>query len=358
VKHGLDVSVICVADPPRRWESPDGYSITEIWPGPASKHPVWAVRVAANLARMWRQHRTMVRLARAASADVYHCMNVDTLLQGWLASRRRGVYIYDSREHFASMRAPSPWAHRWWILKEHLLVPRAALVATVSDQIADDLRSRYGIARPVVVYNGPTEVLRSSSAPHRPLRVVHSGKFFRDRNLTELVDAVIALDGEAELRLLGWGYAEEELRRYVAERGGGRLVRFLPPVAPDAVVKAIGECDVGVLNIRADTLSHKWAAPNKLFDYMAAGLAQVVPDLEFVSTTVTANRCGIVMNGEGAASITDALAFLAGHSEELIRMKANAIDAAKRFSWDAQESTVAAAYSRAIQDARGARASR
>ncbi|MBN2839409.1 MAG: glycosyltransferase [Coriobacteriia bacterium] len=341
---GAKVTVVCVAPKRRCYVLGGAVNVVEVWPGEASRHATRVLRVTLNLLRHVRQSQLLLRAARRSGAAFYHCMNVDTLLVGFRAARGRPKFAYDSREHFPSMRAPSQWTHRWWLLKERLLVRRAGLLIAVTDMIADDLARRYGVRRPCVVYNGPTDVVATASRVHRPVRLVHVGKLFADRHITEVIDAVAALGGSVVLRLLGWGYEEAVLKRYVRDRELEGLVQFMAPVPPADVVGAISDCDIGVINIKPDTDSHRWTGSNKLFDYMAAGLAELVTDLDFTRRIVESADCGIVMDGSGAPAIEAGLRHLLSDPVRLGEMKANAARAAGRYSWDNQRPVLFHAY--------------
>ncbi|MBE0418223.1 MAG: glycosyltransferase [Coriobacteriia bacterium] len=351
-KAGARVTIVVVGAA-NQVNSGQDFELIQVPVLPASTHPVWAFRVVSNVIRnRIRRHalrRSIVRIQTTmqAGADILHCMNLDTLLTGMLAARGRPV-IYDSREHFATTGDVPRLTRLRWKFVERVLIRRAAAVITVSEPIADDLASRYSIAKPTVIYNGCTECVNQASPVHNPLRLLHLGKYFYDRNLDELVRAVAALSGRVELTLQGWGDAEHALRGQVADLGAGHLVRFVPPCAPEDVARSAQDQDVGVINFKSQNDSFRWSAPNKLFDYMGSGLCVLAPDLPVMKGIVESSDCGMVFPSGSEQGLLEAISYLASHPEEVARFKHNAVVAAQRYSWDSQAETLYAAYAAAL----------
>lgn len=333
--------------------SPSDYQLDTVAWMPASKHPLWPIRVASNLCRnlirriRWSFH--VIRRVRAFQPDVVHCMNVDTLLLGFLSVGFHR-YVYDSREHWATTGNVPKRVRFWWVLKERLLIPRASAVVTVTDMIADALEKEHGIPRPTVLLNGSLGAVSESTPSHAPLRLIHQGKLYRDRHLPDLIDAVMRHGGRATLTIQGWGDAEDELRDLIDARGAGSVVSMVPPVPLESAVSAAAEHDVGLINIWPDSMSHRWTGSNKLFDYMGAGLAQIVTNLDFTRRVVEAAQCGIIVDPPTVDSFADAIGWMIDNPNEVTRMKRNAVAAAPGYTWDGQADVLYGLYGRVLSD--------
>jgi glycogen synthase len=357
---GAEVTVVATSGVERTYRTPSGFTVRELASTPPSEHRVWLFRVASNLTRnrlrAWLLRRAVVRAAREARPDLVHCMNVEMLALGHRAAGD-GRFLYDSREHFATTGAPSERVRREWMRAERRFMPQAAAVITVTDMIADDLERRYGIPRPAVLVNGCTTHVNAAQPVHTPLRLIHQGKFFFDRHLADVIKAVVRQEGRAVLTLQGWGEAEDSLRALAAELGAGELVTFVPPVPPEEVVASASEHDVGIINIWPENESHRWTGSNKLFDYMGAGLAELVTNLDFTRRIVEAEGIGRVFDPPDVDQIADAIAWLVENPDEVTRMKRNAVAAAPKYTWDAQAETLYAVYEQALEDTRSRRSS-
>lgn len=255
----------------------------------------------------WRLARRLAALRPA----ILHAHDTNALVPVALAARRLGIpYVYDAHDLWLGRPRRgrgrvyfflSQLYHR---IVERLLVPRAAATLTVSPPIAGHLRRRYGLPVVHLVPNypeaGPTPERRElrdlpggdAIDPARPV-VLYLGGLMGGRGLEQLVDA-IALVPEVQLVMLGSGAEEERIRERAAERGAS--VVLLPPVAPDRVEAYAASADVGVSPIVPSCLNYRYSLPNKLFQYMAAGIPVVASDFRQVREVVEGSGSGTVVD--------------------------------------------------------------
>ena len=108
---------------------------------------------------------------------------------------------------------------------------------------------------------------RAAAADGR-LRLAYVGNFGSGYGLETVVEAV-ARDQSLTLDLAGTGGKEAALRSLAAARGAADRVFFHGYLGDVELRALLARCDVGVIPMRDDS----WVGlPNKLFDYLAAGL--------------------------------------------------------------------------------------
>jgi glycosyltransferase involved in cell wall biosynthesis len=234
-----------------------------------------------------------IRGLLATQPDVVHAHDAAMLLPGIVGARLTGArLVYDSHELATSV----PYRERGWAwfvgMIERLVVPRCAAVITVSDGIAARLRDRYALSTiPTVVRNvcalepNGRGTLREKLGlgPEAPL-VLHQGAPAPSRGCEVLVDAIAQLEG-VHLAFLGDpepGYGQE-LSGEIRARGIADRVSFLPNVSLGELLANTAEADVGVTLLQDSCDNHRLALPNKLFEYIAAGLpvvASALPETE------------------------------------------------------------------------------
>jgi glycosyltransferase involved in cell wall biosynthesis len=299
---------------------------------------------------------------RELKADVYHAHDSNGLIPAAWAARARGVpFVYDahdlwlgrprrerSRVYFALSQA-------LYAVVERLLVPRAAATLTVSAPIARHLERRYGLERVHLVPNYPeptgqvaTKDLRSlpdgaSIDPHAPV-VLYLGGLMAGRGLEQLVEA-IALVPSAQLVLLGQGPLADELRQRAERLGAGARVTLLAPVAPDEVVAFAASADIGVSPIVPSCLNYRYSLPNKLFQYMAAGIPVLASDFPQVREIVETAACGVLVDTSRPGAMAGAIERLLADPAEARAMGERgraAVDA--RYHWAAAGRTLLELY--------------
>jgi glycogen(starch) synthase len=284
-----------------------------------------ALREFRGLVRCARLLATTVRLVRAARGlrpDVVHAHDLDTLPAGWLLARRRSSrLVYDAHELYTGFDQDPP--RLWLALTRRLegsLARRADRVVTVSDEIARALVLRYGLrTRPLVVLNCPAIAEIHEVAPHDPpIRAIYQAASGPGRSLGDLPE----VNGvEIHARVLGGG-------------GVPKHVTAHDPVAPDQLINALEPFDVGLVIDAPETENVRLALPNKLFEYMMAGLAVAVPNAPAMASLVRAEGIGVVYEH---GTLKSALMQLGEDRDALERMRRRARAAAvERYNAEAQ----------------------
>ncbi|MCC6618106.1 MAG: glycosyltransferase family 4 protein [Chloroflexi bacterium] len=275
-------------------------------------------------ARYARHERRLAGLLTSLRPTVLHAHDSNALLSVAVAARRLGVpFVYDAHDLWLGRprrdrsRAYFAASQLLYGAIERALVPRAAATITVSPPLADHLALRYGLRRVALVPNYPEFDdgarmldLRALEGvdPAAPI-VLYLGGLMAGRGLEQLVDAV-ALVPEVQLVLLGDGALAPALRQRSADRAISQRVHVLPPVPPDEVVAWARSADIGVSPIVPSCLNYRYSLPNKLFQYMAAGLPVVASDLPQVREVVTDARCGMVVDTRRPEAMASAIGQL------------------------------------------------
>ena len=232
-----------------------------------------------------------VKTLGSKEADLFHASDLYALPACHSrADDLEAPYSYDAREYYPHVAGTvgKPWARWWWARVERKHIRDASAVFTVSDSIAHALASDYGIPTPIVVANVPPSAtpdgaegvdLRTlSSDSSRPI-ILHLGLMKAHRGGETLVQAMEHAP-EADLVFLGSGPAQSSLESLSIELGLRDRVHFMDPVPPDAIRATIRTADIGVTLLEGNCLNHRYALPNKLFDYIHAGLPVLASDLD------------------------------------------------------------------------------
>jgi glycosyltransferase involved in cell wall biosynthesis len=295
---------------------------------------------------------SFVRRAVHARPDVVHVHDAPMLAPGMLVAHVTGArLVYDSHE----LATGVPYRERFWAglvrALERVALPRCAAVITVSDGIAERLQELYGLQRrPAVVRNVPDadtaaegvaglrERLGIGSAP----LVLHQGALAPRRGCEALVSAVARLP-DAHLVFLGdaWPGYDGVVERHAREVGAADRVHFVPSVPIGDLLRCTREADVGVSLLTDDCENHRLALPNKVFEYIAAGVPVVVSDLPELRRLVEEHGIGWIADPHDPAALARALGgAVAGKTE----MRAALSRAARELRWSAELPRLLAVY--------------
>lgn len=339
---GLRTMVLAVEGTTMRGGLPDGVQVRTM-PLPTGRGPAFFRDI----------HRGMSDMLRVVNARHVHASDLYVLTACSRRAHELGARLsYDARELYAHVAATArrPWVSWVWRMVEGRSIRKANTVFTVSDHIADHLRDTYGIRRPLVVHNVPDRRLihpegvstvreRLPGIGNAPL-VLHLGQMRASRGLSHLIRAMTHFP-EGHLVFMGYGLHEKVLTAERDALGLSDRIHFLPPVAPADVVMASRDADIGVTLLEDTCLNHRYALPNKLFDYFEAGLPVVASDLPEIAAVLASHDAGLTADPADHAALGSTLAQAVSEST---RLKAGAERASKAFTWEVEEPVFASAF--------------
>jgi glycosyltransferase involved in cell wall biosynthesis len=304
----------------------------------------------------WDYYCRSLKLVAQEPADIYHAHDLNTLpVAYWAVRRYGGKLLYDSHELYTETSNLSRTERAVSRLFESFLIRRCSAVITVNSSIAEELAARYGISRPAVVMNCPiqpnyvseNDILRAKLGLQKEdLLVLYQGGFSPHRGLENLI-AAIAMLPQARLVMMGWGRLEEDLRALADAMGLlGKRIFFLPPVPQDELLLWTASADVGVIPYRNVGLNNYYSLPNKLFEYIAAGIPVVASDFPELRRVIEEFKVGCTFNPDDPKDIARAINWILEDEQRLVELKANARKAAAVLNWDNEEKKLLAIYKR------------
>jgi glycosyltransferase involved in cell wall biosynthesis len=375
VGRGYDVTIATLALRPTEPFELDGAHVVPLRPArrglvPGDESPFRSAERPNPVVRLyrkgrwafgyWTTYRNWAGAAREklAPADVWHGHDLLGLLAArGLARKHGGALIHDSHELFleagSAARLPGP-ARRILFRAERGATRAAAAVITVNDSIAAELHRRYGVD-PVVVMNCPP----LSTAPAKPVMrkklglgkrptVIHHGVLGPGRGIDILVGAIPDLPPQTAVVLLGNGPLAADLAE-AAKAPAYRDRLYVVPAVPMTEVAAwLADADVGVIPFQAVDRNNVLGTPNKLFEYMAAGVPVVVSDFPEMRRIVAEIGAGLAVDTTDPRRLAGAIADLlaeppAARKERRARERAAAETA---YNWEAQARKLTAIYER------------
>jgi glycosyltransferase involved in cell wall biosynthesis len=295
---------------------------------------------------------------RRLRPDVVHVHDPHGLLVAQRAAARGARWIYDAHED--PLKKATGGEKRSAAVGDRLgeLARQADAVITVSAPLADRLARAFDLSeRPVVVHNTPS-LATAGAAPDPGLReqagvgpdtplVVYAGSMTRWRRLSVVVEALRLLP-EVNLALVVSRenkFVLETMER-AREQGVSERVHLVPKVPPESLVAFLREADVGVHPL-ARYPNAEIALPNKIFEYLHAGLPMVVSDCAAMADFVLLHGLGEVAPVDDPRAWADAIERVLHASP--YRERVEEWDALKReWSWERQAEELIRVYRRVL----------
>jgi glycosyltransferase involved in cell wall biosynthesis len=276
-------------------------------------------------------------------ADLYVANDLDTLIPCYIVSRlRRKPLVYDAHEYFTGQYGlpERRIKYRLWKIAEKMVLPKVDYMITVSNSIADLYRQEYGIL-PVVVRNIPLSTVtiepyprHTTGAQEHDLVIAFQGSGINPgRGASELIEAMSLVEG-IRLIIIGAGDIIDKIKLELKEKRLEQKITILPRMPWEEMMRYTRSCDAG-LSLDTDTcLNQRYSLPNKLFDYIAAGIPVIVSPLPEVSALTRKYGCGIVLEDVTPEIIAVALSRLRDDRHYLTELKEKTKKAAVELRWE------------------------
>jgi glycosyltransferase involved in cell wall biosynthesis len=292
------------------------------------------------------------RVVRADPPEALHAHDLNTLPVAAALARRLGLPLtYDAHELYPEISTLTEREAVIWRWLEKRLVGRADHTVTVCDSIAAEIERRYGVPRPTVLLNCPAASANGRAAGRtaaidskveEPV-ILYQGGFSPNRGLKTLVLAAHRLE-RGRIVLMGWGRLEDELRDLIAGEGLGDRVRIVDPVPPAEVIAQARRASVGVIPYEPVGLNNTYTTPNKLFDYMAAGLPVAASRLPELTRFVEQGEMGLTFSPGDPAALATALNEILTDPASYRRMRERSQEAGHRYTWERESHKLLALY--------------
>jgi glycosyltransferase involved in cell wall biosynthesis len=286
--------------------------------------------------------------------DILHCHDFPLLKVAVEAARRRPTpLVYDAHElYHAQMQLP-PATQKSYRERERRLIRRVDLAITVNPFIADIMAKDYGVAPPHVILN-------ATERPPRPKRdmlrhrlgvppidkiVLYQGWISEGRGLDSLIRCAQFFAQDMHLVIVGYGAYETRLREIASEIGAddGRVL-FLGQVDNAALAELTPFADLGVIPYHSVDTNNRFCSPNKLFEYLAAGVPFVANDLPFLRSIATGYDCGLLIDLQSPQLAGGAIVSMLRDGAKLARLRQGASRAANTLNWQVEGAKLLSLY--------------
>ena len=204
---------------------------------------------------------------------------------------------------------------------------QADAMTTVGQGIKEEYEKVYGVQCGVIT-NAPAYA-RVEPSPVAPgaIRMVHHGMANRSRRLENMVSLAERLDERFSLDMILVNSDPPYFKKLLRQAAHLKKVRILPPV-PFKDIGPVLQCyDVGLFLLYPVNFNYQHALPNKLFEFMHAGLAVAVWPSPEMKRVVEQYGCGVAGDDFSVTSMARRLNGLS--SQDVERFKQKSCEAAK-----------------------------
>jgi len=319
----------------------------------------FAIRAGRHIAAKWTGLTSfeifVLNKILAFDFDILHCHDFPLLNVANEAVRRRPAkLVYDAHELYHAQTQLPAEVQAKYKKTERRLIRRPDLVITVNPFIAEIMSRDYGIAPPQVILNatdvpvpsGADRLRAMTGIPEQDEIILYQGWISPERGIDRLVRCASGFPPNIHLVIIGYGAFEDELRRISKEQGtdDGRVM-FMGQVANAALGAMTPFASLGVIPYHGVDLNNYYCSPNKLFEFIAAGVPFVSNDLPFLHSVAEQFNCGILVDFADPLSAAETLVKILEDQDTLAQLRANTENASRTLNWSVEGKKLADLYS-------------
>lgn len=249
--------------------------------------------------------------------------------------------VFDAHEYWAEADlGAADFEIQLWARVERLLLPHADLRFTVSTGLARMMEASYGVPVGVLPNAEPKSEQRRMGG-HKPDGVcdfLFQGGFARGRGIELLIDAWPDVAESAHLHLRGplGDWRDRMLARAAATGLLNKRIFFPLPVDESELVDAAARFHVGLIPYEPHGANHQHCCPNKMSQYMAAGLPMLANETSYVGEVIRRADAGLVVDFRDRQALARAVNLLASDPVARERFARNSADhSLSTFHWEA-----------------------
>lgn len=167
--------------------------------------------------------------------------------------------------------------------------------------------------------------------------IIYIGSITRVRGVKEAIKALNFVPDSLNVRfVLGGDFDEKGLESELKQLPEWKKVRFLGYVDRPTMATELARAGLGV-NLMYNQPDHYGAQPNKVFEYMSAGLPVVVSDFPMMNTIAKESECGLAVNPLDAKQIASAYVKILTDKKLREKFSKNARSAIEqKYNWDSE----------------------
>ena len=278
-----------------------------------------------------------------ARVDIMLSNDLDSLPANYLASMfRNKKLVYDSHEYFTEVPeliGRKRTQNIWLKIEKHIL-PKIKNAYTVCESLAKIYNEKYNVSFKVV-RNAPLKTKENLTAIELDFLkskkvILYQGALNVGRGIEKTISAMKYLENAVFL-IIGKGDITEKLKQFAGKEGVTDKVKFLGRIPFEKLSAYTKLADLGISLEENMGLNYYYSLPNKIFDYIQAGVPILVSDFPEMKKIIDEYHVGICTLENDPEKLAGIIKKVL--SDEFLQneWKANLLKAAEDLCWEKEE---------------------
>lgn len=334
---GFDVSLV-VADG-NGYEKKNNILIYDVGP-----------KTGGRLSRFTKTVNLVFIKAKELNADIYHLHDPELIPIGLKLKKLGKKVIFDSHEDFPQQLLSKHYLNKltrillskFFTYFERWACKKFDAVVTATPQIGDKFMKIN--SNTAVINNFPLldELANSSNWNTKKNEIAYIGAIAEIRGIEQVLTA---LDHTNNVKLnLAGIFSDKILEDRLKNNHLWTKVNFFNQLDRKGVNSLLAKSQAGIVTFLPYP-NHVNAQPNKMFEYMSAGLPVIASDFRLWKDIINGNQCGICINPLDSEAIGNAIQYIIDNPIEAEKMGKNGRKAIEeKYNWLIEESKLLSLY--------------
>jgi len=352
-KKKYDVTVIGFGD----WDAPEKVSFIKIERNvifPVLKYTLLLIGrfyPKAYMKYFWlkKYYKNTLNILLEKDFDLVHGNDWDILpIMDRVKERKDPSFIFDAHEYFLSEPKKQ-------FVYNKLMVPYIKFIMsqfsgkidrmiTVSKGFGDLYRKAFGWEMEVIMSAPSYQNLPFKATSPDEIKLIYHGHASRPRKLERLILMMPKLDNKYKLFFMLLNMDSFYFRRIkkLAVKTDSERIIFVKPVMPFEITGRINDFDIGIHLLEGNEENHLYTLPNKIFEFMMAGLGICTYPLPEMKSLIEKYQNGVIPEEENIDLIIDSLNNLS--PKDIDNLKHNSLKMAREINAEREMAKLGSIY--------------
>jgi glycosyltransferase involved in cell wall biosynthesis len=277
--------------------------------------------------------------------DYFLSNDLDTLVPNYIANRlRRKKIFYDSHEYFTGVPEllHRHFKRKIWKSFEDWIFPKLPVIYTVNDSIKNLYEKEYGLQNIGVIRNVPltipfTPKLFPDKWKGKIILLMQGSGIHPGRGGTELLQMMHYLPETYYLVFIGGGLQWNELKELIITQNLTERVEMIARVPPPELKAYTVLAHLGFSLDKPIAINYEFSLPNRLFDYIQAGIPVAAIPVVEVKKIIEEYQCGFCFTNTHPEQMAMEVMQLMNDKPKYEQMKQRTIAASKILNWENEQ---------------------
>ena len=288
-----------------------------------------------------------------SKVDIFHANDLDTLLANYLAAKiRRKPIVYDSHEYFTGVPEiqNKKLVKKTWLTIERWIFPKLKYIFTVNQSIAKLYKEEYDKDLQIlrnIPHKLQLKTLKSKSELDIPedkdIIITQGAGINMDRGIEEAVEAMQYLENVC-LMIIGNGDVIPKLKKRVMELKLENSIIFKGRMPYHEMMQYTQHAQLGLTLDKDTNINYRFSLPNKLFDYIHAGIPILATRIIEVEKIIKKYNIGLFIDNHEPKHIAKQIRSALENEKLKAEWRLNINLAANELHWGFEEKVLKEMY--------------